>query len=120
MSIVENFGPTLATLGNGFFVGILIGYAWKKVIRIVAVIVGLFRAGLAYLQYYQIADINWNKLQTISEDVIPTLSNLTMQIPGVSSTSDGHAVAASLVMTSFDIPLTGSMSARFAIGFMKG
>ena len=33
-----------------------------------------------------------------------------MQIPGVSSTSDGHAVAASLVMTSFDIPLTGSMS----------
>ena len=44
MSIVENFGPTLATLGNGFFVGILIGYAWKKVIRIVVVIVGLFRA----------------------------------------------------------------------------
>jgi uncharacterized membrane protein (Fun14 family) len=45
MSIVENFGPNLATLGNGFFVGILIGYVWKKVIRIVAVIVGLFRAG---------------------------------------------------------------------------
>jgi uncharacterized membrane protein (Fun14 family) len=75
---------------------------------------------IAYLQYYQIATVNWNKLQTISEDVIPTLSNLTMQIPGVGSTSDGHAVAASLVMTNFDIPLTGSMSAGFAIGFMKG
>ena len=33
MSIVENFGPTLATLGSDFFVGILIGYAWKKVIK---------------------------------------------------------------------------------------
>ena len=73
-----------------------------------------------YLQYYQIATVNWNKLQTISEDVIPTLSNLTMQIPGVSSTSDGHAVAASLVMTSFDIPLTDSMSAGVTIGFIKG
>jgi hypothetical protein len=43
-----------------------------------------------------------------------------MQIPGVSSTSDGHAVAASLVMTSFGVPLTGGMSAGFAIGFIKG
>jgi hypothetical protein len=68
---------------------------------------------------FQIATVNWNKLQTISEDVIPTLSNLTMQIPGVSSTSDGHAIVASLVMTSFNIPLTGGMSAGFAIGFMK-
>ena len=77
---------------------------------------------IAHLQYYQIATVNWNKLQTISEDVIPTLSNLTMQTPGVSSTSDGHAVAtaASLAMTIFGIPLNGSMSAGFAIGFMKG
>jgi uncharacterized membrane protein (Fun14 family) len=62
MNIVESFGPTAATLGGGFFVGILIGYALKKVIKLVAVIVGLFLAGLAYLQYNQIANINWNKL----------------------------------------------------------
>ena len=51
MNIIESFGPTAATIGGGFFVGILIGYALKKVIKIVAVIVGLFLAGLAYLQY---------------------------------------------------------------------
>jgi uncharacterized membrane protein (Fun14 family) len=39
-SIVESFGPTAATLGGGFFVGILIGYALKKVIKLVVVIVG--------------------------------------------------------------------------------
>jgi uncharacterized membrane protein (Fun14 family) len=50
MSIIETFGPTAATLGGGFFVSILIGYALKKVIKTVAVIVGLFLAGLAYLQ----------------------------------------------------------------------
>jgi uncharacterized membrane protein (Fun14 family) len=58
MNIIETFGPTAATLGGGFFVGILIGYTLKKVIKLVAVIVGLFLAGLAYLQYHQIAHIN--------------------------------------------------------------
>jgi uncharacterized membrane protein (Fun14 family) len=55
MGIVESFGPTAATLGGGFFVGILIGYALKKVTKVLAVIVGLFLVGLAYLQYHQIA-----------------------------------------------------------------
>ena len=34
----------------------------KKVIKLLVVIVGLFLAALAYLQYHQIANINWNKL----------------------------------------------------------
>jgi uncharacterized membrane protein (Fun14 family) len=85
MIIIESVGSTAATIGGGFFIGALIGYALKKVIKLVAVIVGLFLAGLAYLQYNQIAIINWNKLQTVSEDVITTISNLTMQIPGISS-----------------------------------
>ncbi len=89
----------------------------KKVIKIAAVIVGLFLAALAYLQYHQIANINWNKLQTVSEGTITTLSNAIIQIQ-----SSGYSIhaAASLAMTSFGIPLTGSMSAGFTIGFMKG
>jgi ribonuclease PH len=47
-----------------------------------------------------------------------------MQIQGISSVSgdSGHAAAtaSSLAMTSFGIPLTGSMSAGFTIGFIKG
>ena len=94
MSIVESFGLTAATLGGGFFVGVLIGYALKKVIKIVAVIVGLFLAGLVYLQYHQIANINWNKLQQVSEHAITTLSNVIIQMPGISTVSgDGHAAA---------------------------
>jgi uncharacterized membrane protein (Fun14 family) len=88
MNIVESFGPTAATLGGGFFVGILIGYALKKVVKLLAVIVGLFLAGLAYLQYNQIANINWNKLQQVSEGTITTLSNAILQIQ---SSGDSHA-----------------------------
>jgi uncharacterized membrane protein (Fun14 family) len=105
--------------GGSFFVGVLIGYAVKKVIKLVAIIVGLFLAGLAYLQHQQIANINWNKLQQISEGAITTLSNLTMQITGVSGDSS-HAATSSSAMTSFGIPLTGSISIGFTIGFMKG
>jgi uncharacterized membrane protein (Fun14 family) len=122
MNIIESFASTAATLGGGFFIGILIGYALKKVIKLLAVIVGLFLAGLAYLQYHQIASINWNRLQTVSEGAITTLSNALTQITGVNGdSSDVHAAAASsLAMTSFGIPLTGSMSAGFTIGFIKG
>jgi uncharacterized membrane protein (Fun14 family) len=118
---IESFGPAAVTIGGGFFVGVLIGYALKKVIKIAAVIVGLFLAGLAYLQYHQILNVNWNKLQTISEGAITTISAAIVQIPGISSSDYGHnATAASSAMTSFGIPLTGSMSAGFTIGFMKG
>jgi uncharacterized membrane protein (Fun14 family) len=122
MSIIESFVPNAATMGGGFIVGILIGYAVKKVIKIAAVIVRLFLAGLAYLQYHQIANINWNKLQTVSEGVLTTVANLIMQIPGISGDSSHAATTvSSLAMTSFGIPLTGSsMSAGFTIGFMKG
>ena len=120
MSIVESFGPTAAMMGGGFFVGILIGYALKKVIKLLAVIVGLFLAGLAYLQYHQVANINWNKLQTVSEGTITTLSNVIIHMPAFDYTSDQAATASSLAMTSFGIPLTGSMSAGFTVGFLKG
>jgi uncharacterized membrane protein (Fun14 family) len=122
-SIIDSFGTTAATLGGGFFVGVLIGYALKKVIKLLAVLFGIFLAGLAYLQYHQIANINWNKLQQVSEGAITTLSNaIIMQIPGISA-GDGHAAATTsslLAMTSFGIPLTGSISAGFTIGFIKG
>jgi hypothetical protein len=57
MRIVKTFGSATATTGSGFFVGVLIGYALKEVIKIAAVMVGLFLAGVAYLQYHhQIAN----------------------------------------------------------------
>jgi hypothetical protein len=78
--------------------------------------------GHPYLQYHQIANINWNELQIVSEDAITTLSTaIIIQIPGISGNSSHvAATASSLAMTSFGIPLTGSMSAGFTIGFIKG
>ena len=113
---MENLSPIAATIGGGFFVGVLIGYALKKVVKIVALVVGLFFAGLAYLQYQQIININWNKIQAASQYTLSTLANATTQIP--SFNSGDHTAA--LALSNLGIPLTGGMSMGFAVGFMKG
>jgi uncharacterized membrane protein (Fun14 family) len=77
----------IATVGGGFFSGVLVGYALKKVIKLVSIVVGLFLAGLAYLQYQQIASMNWTKLQIVSEGAVTTLTNAATQIP--TATIDG-------------------------------
>ena len=112
-------GSVGVTIGGGFFAGILIGYALKKVVKVVAVVVGLFFAGLVYLQYQQIIDIKWAKLQEVSQNAVTTLANATTQIPGFSGTNAAEHTTA-LAMTNFGIPLTGSMSMGFAIGFLRG
>jgi len=89
---MENISSIGVTIGGGFFAGILIGYALKKVVKLVAVVAGLFFAGLAYLQYQQIVNINWNKLQGVSQHTLTTLANTTTQIPGFNNT-DHTAVA---------------------------
>lgn len=112
---IENASPFVATIGGGFFVGILIGYALKKVVKLAAVVVGLLFAGIAYLQYQQILNINWNNLEAASQNALSTLANATARIP-VFNSSD-HTAAA---LSNLGIPLTGSVATGFAVGFMKG
>ena len=99
-----------ATLGGGFFGGLLFGYAIKKMVKLIAIVVGLFIAALAYLQYQQIAAFDWNRIEVLAT---AALGNLTAQI-----TNSQEATA--LAMSNLGIPLTDSMSAGFAVGFMRG
>jgi uncharacterized membrane protein (Fun14 family) len=56
----------VGTVGSGFFIGLITGYAIKKVIKLAAVIVGLFIAALAYLEYQRIFNADWHKVQADS------------------------------------------------------
>jgi uncharacterized membrane protein (Fun14 family) len=103
---------TISTsIGGGFFGGLLIGYALKKVIKMLAIVVGLFLAGIAYLQYQQIASIHWHKL----EGAITKLATAT-----TSTINDNSNVSALAMISNLSIPLTSSMSIGFTIGFLKG
>ena len=94
-----------AAVGGGFFGGLLFGYAIKKVVKLIAVIGGLFIAGLAFLQYQQIASFDWNRIEVMAG---AALGNVTAHV-------STNQELAPLAMSNFGIPLTGSVSAGFQL-----
>jgi uncharacterized membrane protein (Fun14 family) len=106
----EAFTSISATIGGGFVGGILLGYAIKKVFKLTAVVVGLFIAGLAYLQYQQIASFDWNRIERV----------VTTAFGSVSSQIVSSQDITSFELSNLGIPLTTGISAGFAVGFMKG
>ena len=67
--IVSNIMPLVSTIGFGGIVGFLIGFMLKRIMKILAVIAGVFFAALLYLESQHIVNVNWDKLQTISNSV---------------------------------------------------
>ena len=105
----DNLGAIVATSGGGFFAGVLVGWALKKVVKLFAIIAGLFLEGLAILEHQQVASVNWDKVEgTVSAIASATTNTLT------------DYNIETLATTNLGIPLTGGISAGFAIGFMKG
>jgi uncharacterized membrane protein (Fun14 family) len=99
-----------ATIGGGFIGGLLIGYALKKVVKLIAVVFGLFIAGLVYLQYQQIAYFDWERIEKI----------VTAMFGNVSSHIVSGQDISSYTLSNLGIPLTSGVSAGIAVGFMKG
>jgi uncharacterized membrane protein (Fun14 family) len=114
MNAVPDLMPFASTIGGGFFVGLLAGYAVKKVMKIVAVIIGLFIAAVAYMQYQRIIDVNWTKLQAISENVLTWVANAIVHI------SNNIGAAHTGALSNLGIPLAASASAGFALGMVRG
>ena len=73
------FTSISAILGGGFMGGLLIGYALKKMVKLIAVVVGLFIAGLAYLQNQQLAYFDWDKVERM---VTATFASVSGQASG--------------------------------------
>jgi uncharacterized membrane protein (Fun14 family) len=108
--------PLVSTVGGGFLAGALAGYALKKVIKIVAVIVGLFIAALAYLEYQRIIRVDWETLQTVSQNAITTSANTLTHL----SNNIGAYHTTNLALSNLGIPLASSASAGFALGLVHG
>jgi uncharacterized membrane protein (Fun14 family) len=94
--VVDNISYIGAVVSGGFFGGLLLGYAIEKVVKLIAVVVGLFLAGLGY---QQIASVNWDKV----EGTISTIANATI------NTFNDYNIE-TLAMTNLGIPLTGGVS----------
>ena len=106
---LENIRSDLFTAGSAGITGFFIGFAIKKVLKLVAIIAGVFFGALMYLQYQGILAINWDKLQSISESTLLMIGNLINNVEPVSN-----------ITPSVGISLTGGLSAGIILGFAKG
>jgi uncharacterized membrane protein (Fun14 family) len=126
--------PLVSTIGFGGIIGFLVGFALKRIMKILGVIAGVFFAALLYLESQHIVNVNWDKLQTISNSVLSTItttSNATSTsgggmgaIQSILGNNSTAAAASILPITStlanFGIPLTGSTAIGLTLGFLKG
>jgi uncharacterized membrane protein (Fun14 family) len=108
--------PLVSTVGGGFLAGALAGYVLKKVIKIVAVVVGLFIAALAYLDYQRIISVDWEVLQSVSQNAITTSTSTLTLLPN----NIGADHTTNLTISNLGIPLASSASAGFALGMVRG
>ena len=96
------------------FLGFIVGYALKKIIKLAAVIVGLFIAAVAYLEYQRILNVDWHKVQAVSQNGIDWVADA---LTHVSTTMDGSHTD---TLSNIGIPLISSVSAGFAVGLVRG
>src|SRR5512133_496675 len=69
--------PFVSTIGFGGIAGFLVVFAIKRIMKILAVIAGLLFAALLYLESQHIVNVNWDKLQTISNSILSTIGTAT-------------------------------------------
>jgi uncharacterized membrane protein (Fun14 family) len=137
--IESNIMPFVSTIGFGGIVGFLVGFMLKRIMKILAVIAGVFFAALLYLESQHIVNVNWDKQQTISNSVLSTITTATATTNATSTIGGGGigsiqailgnnstAAAATAIlpitstMANLGIPLTGSTAMGFTIGVLKG
>ena len=99
--------PAATSIGGGFFIGILIGYFVKKVVKILMFVAGGIVGLLLCLQQQQMISVNIEKLETSSTAILTSLASTFDKMTQVGD------------FTSIGIPLTASIAAGFTVALAK-
>ena len=91
--------PLLFSGVGGFAIGAITGYALKKLLKILAVVVGLFIAGLAYLAYRNIISVNNEQLTNLATQTIQGINDTTTNVINQTAqhTTNGVTMSAPVV-----------------------
>ena len=112
--MTADLAPFAGIVGGGFLIGLITGYAIKKLIKLAAVIVGLFIAALAYLEYQRIINVDWHKVQAISHSGIDWVADALTHVSSTMGASHPGT------LSNIGIPLVSSVSAGFAVELVRG
>lgn len=101
------FDPTQLGVqaGSGAVVGGVIGFAAKKIVKLVAVLVGVQLGFLAYLENQGIVSVNWGQLENAA---------------AFSATAGESGMPPFVADILSAAPLSGGFAAGALVGFKKG
>ena len=103
----ETLTPIATSVGGGFFIGIILGYFLKKIIKILMFVTGGIVALLIYLQQQQVISLNMDRLEGSSTFILTTLSSSFEKMTQIGDVS------------SLGIPLATSIDAGFTVALAK-
>jgi uncharacterized membrane protein (Fun14 family) len=95
------------SVGGGFFIGLVLGYFVKKIVKILMFVAGGIVGLLLYLQQQQIISFNIERLEGSSTFILTTLSSSFDKMSQIGDIS------------SLGIPLTASIAAGFTVALAK-
>jgi uncharacterized membrane protein (Fun14 family) len=95
---------------GGFLFGAVAGYAIKKVMKIAAIVIGLFVVGLSYLSYRGWIDVRWIEMENATKT---TLTNVAGQVGHVLNNTASQFAAHSTMVEAAGLPVAA------AFGFMQ-
>jgi uncharacterized membrane protein (Fun14 family) len=100
----ELISPIAYQVGAGGILGFIVGYAIKKLLKLLAVVVGLFSISLIYLGYTGVISVDYDKL--------------ILAIEGIFGNLGGTASWISPIIAS--LPFAGTFILGIVIGLKKG
>src|SRR5919108_4633223 len=116
MTLVES----LATpLGIGGLAGFFIGYAIRKVIKLIFVLAGLGFAFVLFLQSKGILNVDYQKLDAFAQNMTSSLINSTTtttthNVTGIPGAGIG------IIHSIMSVPMIGGAAFGFLLGFLLG
>jgi len=109
-------GGLATSIGIGGFLGFLMGYAIKKILKIIIIVAGLLVGIIYYLQYNGLIALDWAKMEQAVSNLMTNFDGLSLNAPFFPGISDQIFNA----ISNSGIPLTGGFAGGFAFGFSKG
>jgi len=101
-------GGLATSVGIGGFLGFLMGYAIKKILKIIIIVAGLLVGILYYLQYNGLITLDWSKLEAALGSAMTNVSGFDLSTPFLPGISNQIIDA----LSNSGIPLTGGFAAN--------
>ena len=104
-------------LGGGGTLGFITGYAAKKIVKVIAVIIGVQLALFKFLETRGVLEVHWKRLYSTASNATRSAANATVGNQTGEATNPGGGILESFLSM---LPVGGGFAAGVLVGFKMG